>query len=235
MRNIKFENGEYYHVYNRGVDKRNIFGDKNDIWRFIKGILIFNRLKVVGSIRDELDENHRGRDSVPALNIDYGKLIEMSGGLVEIVAICLNPNHFHLLVSQISDNGVSKFMHKLGSGYNTYFNIKNERSGSLFQGKFKAVYVKSNEQLLYLSAYINKNDKIHEIGKDDEELVFSSCGEYYGKNKVLNMCKGKGVILDQFEDFVDYKDFMEDVMESAKKLKKENKEENKEENEECLE
>ncbi|OGD67006.1 hypothetical protein A2442_02630 [Candidatus Campbellbacteria bacterium RIFOXYC2_FULL_35_25] len=221
MRNVKFENGEYYHIYNRGTDKRNIFGDKGDIWRFIKGILIFNRKNPVGSIREELNGRRIDRDLVP---VNYGDLIELSGELVEIICLCLNPNHYHLLIRQVSDGGISKFMHKLGSGYTTYFNEKNKRSGSLFQGTFKAVHVESNEQLLYVSGYINLNDRVHEIGGEDKALVFSSWSEYCGENKVLNMCK-KDIILGQFDNINDYKKFAKEVAESARENKKMKREE----------
>ncbi len=226
IRKVPFINGEYYHIYNRGVDKRNIFGNKNDVWRFIKGLLIFNRHKSVGSIRDELGEYKIYSSKA---TVDFKGLVEASGDLVEIVCLCLNPNHYHLLVKQVSDGGISKFLHRLGSGYTRYFNEKYKRSGSLFQGKFKAVYIKTNEQLLYISAYINLNYDIHGIKGDDLGLVFSSWDEYAGKNKVMNICKGKDIILGQFKDFEEYKEFAEDVAEGSKEMKEENKKEMKEE------
>jgi len=227
-RKIVLENGEYYHIYNRGTDKRKIFVDKNDLWRFIKGILIFNRKEPVGSIRDELGEvfiprnTHRGQAS---RSLDFKKLIDLSGELVEVVCFCLNPNHYHLLVRQVVDNGVSKFMHKLGSGYTTYFNGKTKRSGVLFQGKFKAVHIESNEQLLYVSGYINLNDRVHGISGEDKDLVFSSWSEYCGENKVLNMCK-KDIILGQFNNVGDYKKFVKEVAESSRENKEMKREEN---------
>ncbi|OGD69294.1 hypothetical protein A2996_01890 [Candidatus Campbellbacteria bacterium RIFCSPLOWO2_01_FULL_34_15] len=227
MRNIKFANNEYYHVYNRGVDKRRIFGDKNDLWRFIKGILVFNRNKPVGSIRDELRHDKICRDSVPANfnSVDFKKLIDSSGDLVEFVCLCLNPNHYHFLVKQTSDGGVSKFIHKLASGYTSYFNEKKDRSGALFQGKFKAKLIETNEQLLYTSGYINLNYEIHEIEGDDMDLVFSSWNEYAGKNNVMNICKGKSVVLEQFKGFDAYKDFVREVVIKAKKFKEDLKKE----------
>ncbi|MBU1557401.1 transposase [Patescibacteria group bacterium] len=218
VRSIKFENGEYYHIYNRGTDKRKIFGDKNDIWRFIKGVLIFNRLNPIGSIREELGENLISRGKASG---DFKELVDLSGELVEFVCFCLNLNHYHFLVKQVSDDGISKFMHRLGTGYTGYFNEKNKRSGALFQGKFKAVHIESNEQLLYTSAYVNLNDKIHGINDDDKELVFSSWNEYLGKNKTVNICKGKNMILGQYGNLGEYKEFAESVAESTKDLKKE--------------
>lgn len=222
IRKIKFVNNEYYHICNRGVDKRNVFIEKIDLWRFIKGILLFNKLRIIGSIRDELDKNKTPRSQAP-VDLGFDFLTESNGELVEIVSFCLNPNHYHLLVKQISDNGITKFMQKLGTGYTNYFNEKNKRSGVLFQGKFKAVHIESNEQLLYTSAYVVLNDVIHIIHNEDRELVFSSWGEYSGKNKKINFCKGKNIILDQFNGFEDYRKFAEDVVKSARALKAEKK------------
>lgn len=216
-RKIKFENNEYYHICNRGVDKRKIFNDHNDLWRFVIGVLIFNRIEISNGLRSNLNIY---RSKAP-VNIDYAELSRLSGNLVEIIAVCLNPNHYHLLVKQVSDNGISKFMQKLGTGYTNYFNEKNKRSGSLFQGKFKAVHVENNEQLLYTSAYVGLNNRVHNISEDDKELVFSSWNEYCGKNEKLNICKGKSIILDQFSRFKDYEEFAKSVAESARSIKDE--------------
>ena len=140
IRKVSFVKGEYYHIYNRGVDKRKIFSDKNDLWRFIKCILVFNRKESVGSIRDELGRKD-ARGLASGFVTNYVDLIEKSGELVEFVAICLNPNHYHFLVKQISDNGISKFQQRLGTGYTGHYNEKNNRNGSLFQGKFKAKHI----------------------------------------------------------------------------------------------
>jgi len=221
-RNIQFENEAYYHIYNRGVDKRKVFTEKNDIWRFVKGVLLFNRLKPIGSIRDELGENLIYSSKA---TVDFGELTKLSGELVKIVAICLNPNHFHILVKQISDNGISKFMHKLGYGYTRYFNEKNNRSGSLFQGKFKAKFIHNDDILAYVSAYINLNYEIHGIKGDDKNLVFSSWSEYCGENKVLNICDDKNVVLKQFKNKEEYKKFVKNVVKESKESKSRRKKE----------
>src|ERR1035437_483609 len=125
MRKQSFAGDEYYHIYNRGVDKRNIFGDKEDIGRFIESICEFNQVEVIGSLK-----NLRKPKTVPkALSEE---------ALVSIVAYCLNPNHFHFILKQSVDGGISKFMQKLQAGYTYFFNVKNSRTGSLFQGTFKS-------------------------------------------------------------------------------------------------
>ncbi len=130
MRKVIFTNKEYYHIYNRGVDKRVIFENKYDYVRFIESMFEFNIDKSIGSLYKKRLKNKN--DSISNLQKNCEKL-------VEIIAYCLNHNHYHLLLKQVADGGISKFMHKIGTGYTNYFNEKKDRSGSLFQGSFKAV------------------------------------------------------------------------------------------------
>ena len=186
-----FISGEYYHVYNRGVEKRNIFDNEADYKRFRSSLKDFN-------------------STDPAWKIEWAKEkgeILKGEMLVEIVAYCLNPNHFHLLLKQIRDNGISDFMRKLGTGHTMYFNKKHDRSGVLFQGKFKSVHVKDNNHLLYLSAYVNRNYFIHGYG-DDANWPYSSLWDYTGERDG-KICE-KGVILDKFKDKKDYQKFIQE-------------------------
>lgn len=150
MARVKPETGGIYHVYNRGVEKRNIFSDDKDYLRFIHDLFEFN-------------------DKNPAINLAYyvGKQSKEVGLLkidreprkllVELIAFCLMPNHFHLLVRQREENGLTEFMRKIGTGYTNYFNKKYDRVGGLFQGRFKAVLVNREEYLIHLPFYIHTN------------------------------------------------------------------------------
>ena len=141
MRDIQFMNGEFYHVYNRGVDKRLVYKDNLDRDRFIRSLIAFNDV---------------GRLSTRSLShMDDPVLSETP--YVEIVAYTLLPNHFHLLIRQVADQGVSEFMRRLGTGYTAYFNKRYQRSGRLFQGPFKAKHVSNDSYLLHLSRYIHLN------------------------------------------------------------------------------
>ena len=154
--------GETYHIFNRGVDKRSIFSDKVDFFRFHKSLQLFNAENKSGSIFElSFDEDW----------------INTQKPLVDIHAYCLLNNHFHLLLTQVVDNGISEFMKRIGGGYTSYFNERFNRSGSLFQGTFKRVHCESNEQLLYLASYINLNNKVH--NRDGYSL--SSFDVYTGK------------------------------------------------------
>ncbi|MEK7627021.1 MAG: transposase [Patescibacteria group bacterium] len=190
IRKIQFENGEFYHVFNRGVEKRRIFMNNKDYLRFIKNINIFNDDKLV--LRSERRLSHLPYPG-------YGD-IAVSGirrdPFVNIVCFCLMPNHYHLLIQQLSDNGLSRFLGKVCLGYVHYFNTKYERVGSLFQGRFKAVHIDNDEQLKHTSRYIHlnpveliendwKEKGIENWNKTNEFLEnyrWSSYLDYIGKN-----------------------------------------------------
>ncbi len=104
------------------------------------------------------------------------------------------------------DKGIELFMHRLGTGYTMYFNAKNKRSGSLFQGKFKASHINSNEYLLHVSAYVNLNYKIHQLGGKASKLWQSSWDEYAGLISGRVVCK-KDIVLKQFDNTDEYKKF----------------------------
>lgn len=146
MRKIQFVSNQIYHVYNRGVEKRNIFLDDKDYFRFIYDLFEFNDQAPAGKFSTVGD-----RDSDSVAKPEKRKL------LVEILAFCLMPNHFHLFLRQLVDDGISGFMRKLGVGYVMYFNKKNKRVGPLFQGRFKAVLIEEENHFQYLPYYIHLN------------------------------------------------------------------------------
>lgn len=134
---------EYFHIYNRGNSKQEIFKDVNDYERFCKLLYISNSVQPF-KIRD--------------LSTDVDVYDVVRGNyLVDIEAYCLMPNHFHILMTPRVEKGVSLFMKKLATGYSMYFNQKYNRSGSLFEGKFKSRHADSDEYLKYLFSYINLN------------------------------------------------------------------------------
>lgn len=163
---------EFYHVFNRGVDKRETFLDKEDYLRFYQTLNLFNTIE-------------------PVINFDSARIKSLKNNLneklVEIKAYALLPNHYHLIVKQISDGGLSEFMRRISTGYTSYFNQKNARSGALFQGRFKRVHISSDEQYNYLFAYVNENHFVHNI-HIEREICHSSSVHYQGivKSKLIN-------------------------------------------------
>lgn len=182
--------GQYYHIYNRGVDKRDIFTDKNDIYRFIESIKEFNRAdKIISLANIRKSKLTSLNDQIAAWQLSDSR------PLVEIVSYCLNPNHFHFVLKQSIDNGISKFMHKLQGGYSSYFNIKNSRTGALFQGAFKSQIVNDENYFNKLIGYVNKNYLIHNIPENKNQLVFSGDFEYENnKFNIISKEEGKRIL-----------------------------------------
>ena len=194
MARIQFENNEFYHVYNRGVDKRLTFSDKNDYDRMLKSIEHFNSIEPIGSLYE----------------LSFGgETAKLRKKLVNIIAYCFNPNHYHMILEQKTSGGISEFMKRLGGGYTWYFNNKHKRSGSLFQGVFKAKHISSNEYLLHASAYINLNFKVHKLPLGGETAKFrSSWDEYIHKSKLCDT----DIIMNQFKNTKEYVKFAEDSL-----------------------
>jgi len=199
MRKVPFRKGEFYHIYNRGVDKRNIFSDQADFQRFFRSIAEFNTLEPIGSIFENSTKKK--------IKEKFGHRMSK---LVNVVCYCVNPNHYHLILEQKAENGIEKFMQRLGNGYTKYFNHKHIRSGVLFQGRFKSIHIDSNEYLLHLSVYVNLNNLVHKI-KFGHPMSKSSWDEYI-KNKSLNLCNNMEVILGQFKNKKEYENFAKDFV-----------------------
>lgn len=207
-RKTVFVNNEFYHVYNRGVDKRNIVMDENDSDRFMKSVLLFNSKKPIGSIFERMLIKNKNK-----LNQFGGEFGGETAKLVNIVAYCLNPNHFHFILEQVTEGGISEFMKRLGGGYTWYFNNKHKRSGSLFQGVFKSVHIDDNQYLLNLSVYVNLNNRVHKFGGETAKLVRSSWNEYLmeSNQNFPGICS-KDIILSQFKKNNEYKNFAEEEL-----------------------
>ena len=208
MRQIKFEAGQYYHIYNRGVDKRRIFENDGDYRRFMNNLAKFN--SVMTKTEREALGGRRPPSATPLGRrppsaTPLGRRPPSALPLVKILAFCLLPNHFHLLVQQVSDRGISRYLHRIQMGYTHYFNGIHDRSGILFQGKFKAKPITSHQQLIWLSAYIHGNPDVHGICKA-QDWKWSSYQAYLKHDKW-------GIEIDHpifssFENPGDYGDFV---------------------------
>lgn len=210
-RPVSFAEGEYYHVYNRGVEKRKIFLDANDHKRFQRLLFVANSdqpvvFKLIQGLT--LDEIKRGPQ------------------IVAIGAYVLMDNHFHLLVRETKENGISEFLQKITTGYTMYFNKKNNRVGSLFQGTFKAEHVDNDEYLKYLYAYIHlnpvkliepgwKEKGIHDLTKAKkylEEYRYSSYEDYAVEKRNESVVLSPAEFPEYFEKEGDFAKFVEEWM-----------------------
>jgi putative transposase len=187
MRRIAFAEGEFYHLYNRGVDKRVVFTTAEEYRRFIAYLFLLNDTEVIRV--DAVLKSSNGPDWKA----------KPSNPLVALGAYCLMPNHFHLYATPLVDGGVSKFMQRLQTAYTMYFNQKHERSGALFQGTFKARDVNSDAYARYLFSYIHLNPakitepKWQEFGSRELRKLstfarmypYSSLREYLGAEHII--------------------------------------------------
>ncbi len=201
-----FVNEEYYHIYNRGVDKRNIAGDHYDVNRFLKSMDLFNSVRPIQSLYALSFQKEQKRD------------VEK---LIDVIAFCLNPNHYHIILQQKVEGGVAEFMKRLNGGYTWYFNNRIKRCGSLFQGRFKSKHIPDNQYLLRVSAYVNLNDKVHQLSGSTAKLSRSSWSEY--TENIRGFCKTK-IILDQFSKKETYKAFALEALPQMLQRKKNEKE-----------
>lgn len=150
FRKDAFIPGEYYHIYNRGIDKRIVFKLERDYKRFVMLLYVANNQESL-RLDDLLNQNKNNKTYQEIFSIKRGK------PLVSVGAWCLMPNHFHLLLREETDGGISKFMKKIGTGYSMYFNIKYQRTGSLFGGPFKSKCITEDLYLKHLFGYLNLN------------------------------------------------------------------------------
>ena len=221
LRKDPFVTGEYYHIYNRGIDKRVIFKLKRDYERFMMLLYLANSNDSF-RLDDFLNKQHKTFDEI--LVLDKGE------PLVSIGAWCLMTNHFHLLVRQEVDGGITKFMKKLGVGYSMFFNIKYQRKGALFGGLFKSKLIGVDDNYMkQLLGYIhlnpldikfpdweNKIDKSSDVMKKFiESYPYSSYPDYIGENRTAkNIIKPKN-FPDYFDDIKSFKDFVENYFVKA--------------------
>lgn len=187
----------FYHVFNRGVEKRNIFLDESDYVYFIS---LFNRY--LGS-SEKFDTSHR-------LIPNYSKSLEL-------VAYCLMPNHFHLLVYQKDKDSMQIFMRSVCTAYSMYFNKKYERVGTLFQDRYKAVLIDDDSYFTHISRYIHLNPL--DVGEDYLAYPYSSLSYWVGSAENRPEWLKPDRVIGEFSSPQEYLDFLSDYKEVKAELK----------------
>lgn len=198
-------NGEFYHVYNRGNEKRDIFTQTRDYTRFLKTVFYY----LFTGPRPSFSKFSK-------LQVTLLKPLSEEK-LVEIICYCLMPNHFHFLIRQLKENGISKFMGQISNSYTKYFNTKYQRVGPLLQGAFKAVRIESEEQLIHVSRYIHLNPVVSGLVDNLEDYQWSSYLEYI---KPISTFCSINEILGFFDsnEKEKYKEFVEAQIDYGKRL-----------------
>ncbi|MBI5411648.1 transposase [Candidatus Peregrinibacteria bacterium] len=209
-RKLEFSIDEFYHVYNRGNNKGSIFIDDRDRERFVKLLFLCNGTRPV--VFKEIPRSRTLGE------IDRGET------LVDIGAYCLMPNHFHLLLHEKIENGVSAFLQKLSTAYSLYFNKRHYRTGALFEGRFRAEHADTDEYLKYLFAYIHLNPiklidpKWKENGLRDQSRAeahlagykYSSYADHAGSDRQEAAILSKSAFPEYFDTAKDFCECMND-------------------------
>jgi len=204
-----FEPDAMYHVYNRGVNKQNIFSDEKDynvFLSFLKYALLPESELEIHSIIDKDIVSIAQR-----FNLRRNRFSER----IELVSFCLMPNHFHLQLYQYDEEAITSFMRSIATGYAIYFNKRHKRVGSLFQGKYKASRINSDGYWKHISRYIHLNPL--DIGEDYRGYPYSSFHHLVNKNEMHWLSFGK--IIDDFSDIEEYEKFVEDYIPYKNELK----------------
>lgn len=211
FRKISLRDGEIYHVFNRGIDRRGTFTDKKEFER-IQKLIKFYRHKDIPIRFSQV--NQQPQEIREKILDDLYK----SERIIDILSYCIMPNHFHFLLKQTNEKGISTFVSNITNAYTKYFNTKNKRTGPLFEGVFKAVHIESEEQLLHVSRYIHLNPVSSSIIPDEdlENYKWSSYREYLPIS--AEEISQKEFILNMFKSISAYQEFVNNQIDYAKQL-----------------
>src|SRR3989344_6910 len=195
----RFAGGEYYHVYNRGVGKGDVFTDGQDYRNFIKRLRLSLGFKELEETR--LKPRIPLGDQGESLVYRPLRIVPFNRGDFSLIAYCLMPNHFHLLLKQNGDVPVSKLLSKIATSYSMYFNRRHDRVGQLFQDVYRSIHIDNNEYLLWLSAYIHQNPVVAGLTWDLSAWEWSSYSSFLSpdnREKSDDLCD-RSIILQQFK------------------------------------
>lgn len=210
MKQRLIASGNCYHIFNRSIAKYIIFNDEEDFLRFLEILKLYRFI----------DFNYKYSDFIALEHGHQRRIIEdlkkTSPVLVNIVSYCLMPTHFHLILKQITDNGISNYMSKVANCYSKYFNAKHGRRGPLWERRFSDVLIKDDNQLLHATRYLHLNPTSAGLVKRPEDWAYSSYNEFILKteNKICD-----------FDELLDikpknYQKFVEDQIGYQKELSK---------------
>ncbi len=209
-----FITGNYYHIFNRGIDRRQIFTSAREYKLALSAMNFYlssdKSLRLSYYLAQNLDSR---------VSIDMRR--QQSLGRISLVSYCLMSNHFHLLVRQEVDDGIYDYMRMVQSSISHRFNLKHQRKGSVFEGVFKAVHIETSQQLLHVSRYIHLNPYSASIVSNDREIVeypWSSFRHYCNLSSTNNI--NTSCILEDFKSPRDYMRFVLDQANYQRDLKK---------------
>jgi len=213
LRKTPLVTDEIYHVFNRGISHQPIFFDNRDYQRFLYSVRYYQNISTPMKLSLFLTCAEEKRNKF------FEERFFDKEYWVELICYCLMPNHFHFLLKQLVDGGISRFLSDLTNSYSRYLNTRQKRIGPYFQGRFKAVRIENDQQLLHVSRYIHLNPFTSFVVKNNESLKdyrYSSFSEYLGKSE-RNICS-KEIVLNQFKTKESYEQFVLDQADYQRRL-----------------
>ncbi|MDP1743757.1 MAG: transposase [Candidatus Amesbacteria bacterium] len=202
-------NEEYYHVFNRGVAKQTVFSTEADYSQAMLSLDYYQYIKPPIKLSRYKRLSYSGKNEV------MSKMTASNSKLVQVVAFVLMPNHWHLLLKQLVDEGISKYIGQLCNSYTRYYNTRHIRVGHIFQGTFKSVRIESDQQLIHVSRYIHLNPYAASMVKKSQlsDYPWSSLSGYLNGDKNI-----LGMSAMRYKEFVfDHADYAREL-ESVKHL-----------------
>lgn len=205
-------NGEIYHLFNRGIDRRSIFTTKREYERMMTAIWFYRYVHPSTNLSQYLDWGIEQKHV-------YEKTLEKKFLQISLLAYCLMPNHFHLVVRQELQDGISRFLANITNSYTKYFNLKRKRVGPLLQGTFKAVRVETDKQFVHLTRYVHLNPVVSYLC-NLEKLPLYSWSSYREYLLPQNMKLCNKEVLQSLMSFKNYSKFVADQADYARNLEK---------------
>lgn len=215
----KIDDRFYYHVYNRGVDKRKIFMDQFDCIRFLESMVFFNYVEPCNGLFELRKQFDLVGSKKTLLDIER----PVGEKLVEIIAYGLPDNHYHLPLRELQPGGIVEYMKRLNGGYTKYFNKRHGRTGALLESTYKIKEFRGTEDILKLSAYVNGNAEIHHIASY-LDWRWSSVHEYLETQPHHDICSTEFVLKEFGETLSEqrknYKKFIEQEIKKSQERKR---------------
>ncbi|OGF86464.1 hypothetical protein A3I28_03300 [Candidatus Giovannonibacteria bacterium RIFCSPLOWO2_02_FULL_43_37] len=198
-----FVTGNFYHIYAHSVGDMALFRAKDTYQRFLNVLFAAN-----GGV--EMPRFDRNNDLNLVWDIRNGK-IKLGKPLVSIVCFCLMPTHFHLVLGELKDSNISRYMHRVMVSFSKYYNLKYERRGHVFESKFHSKLLDDNDYLLRASSYVHLNPQdIKGWNKREHKYLWSSYQDYLGSNRWGDLLQSE-VVLSQFRGKKEYREFVEET------------------------
>jgi len=202
-----FINQHIYHVFNKSIANFGIFKNHDFCYRFIQTVNYYNNQIVLKSFSEYLEKNK----TYEFENL----LIPKAYCIIKILSYCIMPDHYHLLIKILSETNISQYISNIENSYTRYFNIRMNRKGPLWQSRFKAVRIKTNQQFLHTHRYIHLNPTTSNLVETPEDWEFSSYKDFITDEKYL-----KDIVTEiSIRDIKQYKKFVDDQKDYQRKLK----------------